>query len=113
MEGPDVVLFRSQPSSDAGAEVKSAAHRAALVAGSHGGRRVAGCRCLSSRRHAGDSGGVATSLVGAYASYFFDGATGGCIVTLQTLVFLAVFAFAPKHGLLAARRRIRLATNAS
>jgi len=33
--------------------------------------------------------GVATSLAGAYASYYFDGATGGCIVTLQTLVFLA------------------------
>ena len=53
--------------------------------------------------------GVATSLVGAYASYFFDGATGGCIVTLQTLVFLAAFVFAPKHGILAARRRLRLA----
>ncbi len=49
--------------------------------------------------------GVATSLVGAYASYFFDGATGGCIVTLQTLVFLAAFVFAPKHGVLASRRR--------
>ena len=46
--------------------------------------------------------GVATSLVGAYASYFFNGATGGCIVTLQTLVFLAAFVFAPKHGMLAA-----------
>ena len=31
--------------------------------------------------------GVGTSLVGAYASYFFDGSTGGCIVTLQTLLF--------------------------
>jgi len=53
--------------------------------------------------------GVATSLVGAYASYFFDGSTGGCIVTLQTLVFLAVFVFAPKHGVLAARSKRRLA----
>lgn len=49
--------------------------------------------------------GVATSVAGAYASYYFDGATGGCIVTLQTLVFLAVFIFAPKHGILAARRQ--------
>ena len=49
--------------------------------------------------------GSATSLAGAYASYFFDGATGGCIVTLQTLVFLVAFVFAPKHGLLAAKRR--------
>lgn len=51
--------------------------------------------------------GVATSLVGAYASYFINGATGGCIVTLQTLVFLAAFLFAPKHGLLASRRAVR------
>ena len=49
--------------------------------------------------------GATTSFVGAYVSYFLDGATGGVIVTLQTLVFLAAFFFAPKHGLLAARRR--------
>ncbi len=49
--------------------------------------------------------GMSTSLVGAYASYYFNGATGGCIVTLQTLVFLVVLAFAPKHGMLAAKRR--------
>ena len=56
--------------------------------------------------------GVATSLVGAYASYFFNGATGGCIVTLQTLVFLAAFVFAPKHGILASKRRVRFAETA-
>jgi manganese/iron transport system permease protein len=49
--------------------------------------------------------GVATSFLGAYASYFLDGATGGVIVTLQTLVFLAAFVLAPRHGLLAQRRR--------
>jgi manganese/iron transport system permease protein len=49
--------------------------------------------------------GAVTSFVGAYLSYFLDGATGGVIVTLQTLLFLAAFYFAPKHGLLAARRR--------
>jgi manganese/iron transport system permease protein len=49
--------------------------------------------------------GALTSLVGAYASYFLDGATGGIIVVLQTLIFLLAFVFAPKHGLLAARRR--------
>ena len=53
--------------------------------------------------------GVTTSFVGAYISYFLDGATGGVIVTLQTLLFLAAFYFAPKHGMLAARRRRRLA----
>jgi manganese/iron transport system permease protein len=50
--------------------------------------------------------GTNTSAVGAYLSYFLDGATGGVIVTLQTLVFLAVFVFAPKYGLLAGRRRV-------
>ena len=36
--------------------------------------------------------GAITALAGAYASYFLNGATGGCIVTLQTLVFLAALA---------------------
>ena len=49
--------------------------------------------------------GVSTSFIGAYVSYFLDGATGGVIVTLQTLLFLAAFYLAPKHGVLAARRR--------
>ncbi|MFZ5735635.1 metal ABC transporter permease [Rhodopseudomonas palustris] len=49
--------------------------------------------------------GAVTSFVGAYLSYFLDGATGGVIVTLQTLLFLAAFYFAPKHGVIAARRR--------
>ncbi|KGQ70758.1 membrane protein [Chelonobacter oris] len=44
--------------------------------------------------------GVSTSAVGAYLSYFLDGATGGLIVFLQTLLFLAAFFFSPKHGLL-------------
>ena len=51
--------------------------------------------------------GIVTSFVGAYLSYFIDGATGGVIVTLQTLVFLAAFYFAPKHGVIAARRKAR------
>ena len=50
--------------------------------------------------------GVLTSAIGAYLSYFLDGATGGIIVVLQTLVFLVAFVFAPKHGWLAARRRV-------
>ena len=49
--------------------------------------------------------GAGTSFVGAYLSFFLDGATGGLIVCLQTLIFLAAFFFAPKHGYLAARRR--------
>jgi manganese/iron transport system permease protein len=49
--------------------------------------------------------GTLTSLVGAYLSFFLDGATGGVIVVLQTMVFVLTFIFAPKHGILAARRR--------
>jgi manganese/iron transport system permease protein len=51
--------------------------------------------------------GTLTSFLGAYVSYFLDGATGGVIVTLQTVVFLAAFYLAPKHGKLAARRKMR------
>jgi manganese/iron transport system permease protein len=57
--------------------------------------------------------GVVTSFAGAYISYFLDGATGGVIVTLQTVLFLAAFFFAPKHGLIAARRRRMAATEAA
>jgi len=53
--------------------------------------------------------GAVTSFLGAYISFFVNGATGGTIVTLQTLIFLVAFAFAPKHGLLAARRRAKKA----
>ena len=49
--------------------------------------------------------GAVTAALGAYLSFFLDGATGGLIVSLQTLVFLLAFFFAPKHGRLAARRR--------
>ncbi|EMD0828451.1 metal ABC transporter permease [Morganella morganii] len=51
--------------------------------------------------------GAVTSSAGAYISYFLNGATGGMIVTLQTIVFLIAFFFAPKHGMLSARRRAR------
>jgi manganese/iron transport system permease protein len=53
--------------------------------------------------------GTLSSFFGAYLSYYVDGATGGIIVVLQTLVFLVAFVVAPKHGLLAARRRSRQA----
>ena len=49
--------------------------------------------------------GVGTSAVGAWASYFLDGATGALIVLLQTLLFALAFVFAPVHGRLATRRR--------
>ncbi|MCO5155997.1 MAG: metal ABC transporter permease [Aquamicrobium sp.] len=56
--------------------------------------------------------GTLTSFTGAYASYFIDGATGGIIVVLQTLIFLAAFFLAPRHGLLAARRKARAGLSA-
>ena len=49
--------------------------------------------------------GAGCGVAGAWASYFLNGSTGGCIVVLQTLVFLAALVLAPKHGLLAARRK--------
>lgn len=49
--------------------------------------------------------GAVTSFLGSYFSFFLDGATGGIIVCFQTMVFLTAFFLAPKHGMLAARRR--------
>ena len=57
--------------------------------------------------------GSLTSFFGAWLSYWLDGATGGIIVILQTLLFLLAFVFAPKHGLLANRRRARLVNKES
>ena len=53
--------------------------------------------------------GSVTSFLGAYISYFLDGATGGVIVSLQTLIFLIVFIFAPKYGLLATKIKAKQA----
>lgn len=49
--------------------------------------------------------GVVTSFVGAYVSFYLDGATGGIIVSLQTIIFLLAFFLAPKHGYFAARKK--------
>ena len=51
--------------------------------------------------------GSLTSFFGAYLSFFIDGATGGLIVVLQTLIFLIAFLFAPKYGFIASRKIIR------
>lgn len=53
--------------------------------------------------------GSITSFFGAYISYFLNGATGGIIVCLQTLIFLLAFFFAPKYGLFASKRRAKSA----
>jgi ABC-type Mn2+/Zn2+ transport system permease subunit len=51
--------------------------------------------------------GVVTSFVGAYASYFLNGSTGGCIVVLQTALFFGALLFAPKYGIVANRLKAR------
>jgi manganese/iron transport system permease protein len=48
---------------------------------------------------------VASAFVGTIASFHIDGATGACIVLVQSAVFVLAFLFAPKHGVL---RRGRL-----
>ncbi|WNZ24098.1 metal ABC transporter permease [Leptolyngbya sp. NK1-12] len=53
--------------------------------------------------------GVFSSVIGTYISYHIDGATGGCIVVVQTLLFVLAMIFAPKHGLLVRARQNRIA----
>lgn len=50
--------------------------------------------------------GSVTSFIGAYLSFFINGATGGLIVSLQTVIFLIVFFVAPKHGYLVKKLRV-------
>ncbi|MCG8624922.1 MAG: metal ABC transporter permease [Proteobacteria bacterium] len=50
--------------------------------------------------------GSGCSVLGVYISYFIDGATGGVIVALQTLLFVVAFLFAPKHGVLSRQPRL-------
>ncbi len=59
--------------------------------------------------------GAGCSILGAYASYWLNGSTGGCIVVLQTMVFVLALLLAPRHGLLAhhwQRWKSSLPTNA-
>jgi manganese transport system permease protein len=49
--------------------------------------------------------GVFSSVMGTYVSYHLDASTGGCIVVIQTLLFIIAMIFAPKHGLLARSRK--------
>ncbi len=49
---------------------------------------------------------VFSSLAGVYVSFFLNASTAACMVLVQTLIFLAALALAPKHGLL--RRHARL-----
>lgn len=55
--------------------------------------------------------GVITSAVGVYVSYLLHAQTGGVIVLLQAMLFIAAFILAPKHGFIAARLRARKVHN--
>jgi manganese transport system permease protein len=57
--------------------------------------------------------GVFSSVMGTYISYHIDGSTGGCIVVLQTLLFLVAMIFAPKHGLLVRSRNSQTVSESS
>lgn len=48
--------------------------------------------------------GGLTSGLGAYLSYFINASPGGLIVSMQTLIFLTAFVFAPKYGLISKNR---------
>ncbi len=50
---------------------------------------------------------LATGL-GVLISYWLDASTAGCIVLVQTALFLLTMLLAPRHGLLARRRRLAL-----
>ena len=41
-----------------------------------------------------------SSIIGVYASYWYDIETGGSIVLAQTFIFLLAFFFAPRYGIL-------------
>jgi manganese transport system permease protein len=48
--------------------------------------------------------GVLSTVLGTYASFHLDASTGGSIVCVLTLLFLAAYLFAPRQGLLARSR---------
>jgi len=49
-----------------------------------------------------------SALVGTYASYFLNGATGACIILTEALFFVLTMMFAPKYGMIV-RRKLRKA----
>ena len=52
---------------------------------------------------------ILSSIIGVYTSYWTDSSTAGCIVLVQTGLFVMAFLFAPKHGIL----RYRFASSMS
>ena len=43
---------------------------------------------------------ILSSILGVYTSYWSDSSPAGCIVLVQTGLFVIAFLFAPKHGIL-------------
>ena len=52
--------------------------------------------------------GTLSSFFGAYISYFLNGATGGIIVSILTVIFISTFILAPKHGYFKSKSRAAL-----
>jgi manganese transport system permease protein len=48
---------------------------------------------------------VISSIVGVYISYWTDSSTAGCIVLVQTALFLLAFLLAPRYGILRGHRQ--------
>ena len=46
---------------------------------------------------------ILSSIIGVYTSYWTDSSTAGCIVLVQTGLFVVAFLFAPKYGILRQR----------
>ncbi|MDG2187225.1 MAG: metal ABC transporter permease, partial [Hyphomicrobiales bacterium] len=42
--------------------------------------------------------GIFSCAFGTYSSYFLDGATGGMIILIQTILFILAFLLSPKYG---------------
>ena len=47
--------------------------------------------------------GLVSGVVGLYASFYIEIASGPSVVLVATLIFMLVFVFAPERGLLARR----------
>ncbi len=55
---------------------------------------------------------VFASCLGVYVSFFINGATGACIVLVQSTLFVLAFVFGPRHGLIA-RASLKTGTDSS
>ena len=49
--------------------------------------------------------GVASGVIGLYASYYLDVSSGAAVVLVATAFFLVAYLFAPRRGLVTRRLR--------